>query len=123
MPFAMLGLLTCILPVLILRSKGPAFLFAPLFAVIAWNWWILLTMAYRVVLTDGGFLERVALARRVRTLPEDIREIGPDCTGQIGFFRVKYVGGKGRSINQITRFHEVILHIKSRNPLVVLKGC
>jgi hypothetical protein len=49
--------------------------------------------------------------------------VSPDRTGTIGFFTVKYVGGKVRFINQITGFHEVILHIKSRNPMVVLKGC
>jgi hypothetical protein len=122
-PFAMLGLFTCVVPVLILRSKAPAFLLVPLLAVVAWNWWVLLTLAYRVVISDDDSLEWVALARRVRTLPEDLREIGPDRSGQIGFFRVKYVGGKVRFINQITGFHEVLIHIKNRNPMVVLKGC
>jgi hypothetical protein len=123
MPFVMLGVFTCIVPVLILISNGPAFLLVPLFAVVAWNWWVLLTIAYRVIVQDDGGIEWVALARRVRILPEDIREIGPDRIGSIGFFTVRHAGGKVRFINQITGFHEVILHIKNRNPMVVLKGC
>jgi hypothetical protein len=123
MPFMMLGFFTCVVPFLILRSNGPVFLLIPIFAVVAWNWWVLLRIAYCVVIRDDGSMEWVAVARRVIMKPEDAREIGPDSTGTIGFFRIKYTGGKVRFINQITGFHEVILHIKSRNPLVVLKGC
>jgi len=89
----------------------------------AWNWWVVLTLAYRVVIQDDGTVEWVALARKVKMLPKDIREISPDSTGSIGFFVVKHVGGKVKFINQITGFHEVILHIKARNPVVILKGC
>jgi hypothetical protein len=95
----------------------------PVFAVMAWNWWVLLTLAYRVVIQDDGAVEWVALARKVKLLPEDIREICPDGRGGMGFFVVKHVGGKVKFINQITGFHEVILHIKVRNPTVILKGC
>ena len=80
-------------------------------------------MAYRVILHDDGLVEWVALGRRVKTLPEDIREIRPEKSGSIGFFVVKHASGKVRFLNQITGFHEVLAHIKSRNPTVVLKGC
>jgi len=123
MPFIMLGMFTFGMPALILTSGAPKFLMAPLFAVVAWNWWIILTLAYRVVIYDDGSIEWVAFARRVKVFPEDIREIGPDSTGSIGFFVVKYAGGKIRFINQITGFHEILVHIKSRNPNVILKGC
>lgn len=119
----MLGFLTFGVPVLILTSGGPIFAMILLIPVIAWNWWVVLTLAYRVVIQDDGAIEWVALARRVRMLPEDVQEISPDGTGSIGFFRVKHVGGKVRFINQITGFHEIILHIMSRNPTVILKGC
>jgi len=59
----------------------------------------------------------------VRVSPEDIQEIRPDRSGGTGFFEVKYVTGKVRFINQITGFHEVLAHIKSRNSAVMLKGC
>jgi hypothetical protein len=123
MPFVMLGVFTCGVPLLILTPDAPTFLLVPLFAVVAWNWWVLLTLAYRVVVHNDGVLEWVALARRVRTFPEDVREIGPDRIGSIGFFTVRHVGGKVRFLNQITGFHEVLVHIKNRNPMVVLKGC
>lgn len=123
MPFIALGLFTFGVPFLILTSGGPISTIIPLFAVMAWNWWVVLTLAYRVVIQDDGTVEWVALARKVRMLPEDVREISPDSMGSIGFFRVIHVGGKVRFINQITGFHEVILHIKSRNPTVILKGC
>ncbi len=122
-PFIMFGLFTFAVPFLILTSGGPTFIVIPVFAVMAWNWWVLLTLAYRVVIQDDGTVEWVALARKVKILPEDIREIGPDRSGSIGFFVVKHVGGKVKFINQITGFHEVILHIKARNPTVILKGC
>jgi hypothetical protein len=123
MPFVMLGIFTFIVPVFILTANGPAFLLIPILAVVAWNWWVLLRMAYRVVIQDDGSIEWVALAKRVKMLPEDVREISPDSTGSIGFFKVKYEGGKVRFINQITGFHEIIVYIKSRNSMVVLKGC
>ena len=123
MPFIMLGVFTFALPVLILTAGGPIFTMIPVFFVAAWNWWVVLTLAYRVVIQDDGAVEWVALARKVRMLPEDIREICPDSTSSIGFFKVRHVGGKVKFINQITGFHEVILHIKSRNPTVILKGC
>jgi len=123
MPFIMLGVFTFGVPILILSSGGPAFILVPLFAVVAWNWWVLLTLAYRIVIYDDGSLEWVALARRVRALPTDVREISPDGSGSIGFFVAKYKGGKIRFINQITGFHEVLVHIKNHNPMVTLKGC
>jgi hypothetical protein len=123
MPFVWLGFLTIGLPVFVLTSHGPIFILAPFFAFLAWTWWVLLTIAYRVVIHDDGSLEWIALIRRVKTLPEDVREIRPDRIGSIGFLVVKYAGGKIRFINQITGFHEVLVHIKNRNPLVILKGC
>lgn len=123
MPFIVLSILTFGAPVLILTSGGPTFLLVPLLAVAAWNWWVILTIAYRVVIHDDGSLEWVALARRVKVLPEKVREIGPDNSGGIGFFAVKHNDGKIRFINQITGFHEILIHIKIHNPMVTLKGC
>jgi hypothetical protein len=121
-PFIFLGLFTFAVPFLILIPDGPGFATMPMTLVVAWYWWVVLTLAYRVVIQDDGIVEWVALAKKVKMLPEDIREITP-VTGNIGFFKVRHVGGKVRFINQITGFHEVILHIKGRNPMVILKGC
>jgi hypothetical protein len=77
----------------------------------------------RVIIHDDGSIEWVALARRVKILPEEIREICPDRTGSIGFFVVKHAGGKIHFINQITGFHEILVHIKNRNSMVILNGC
>ena len=123
MVFIFLGLFTFAVPFLILIPDGPRFAAMPTALVVAWYWWFVLTLPYRVVIQDDGSVEWAALARKVRMLPEDIREISPDRSGNIGFFKVKHAGGKVRFINQITGFHEVILHIKSRNPTVILKGC
>jgi hypothetical protein len=124
-PFVVLAVFTVGFPILILEAEdGPPLLFVlPFIVIIGWQWWILLTLAYRVIVHDDGSVEWVALARRVKTLPEDIREVGPDSTGSIGFFRVVHASGKVRFLNQITGFHEVIAHIKGRNSIVVLKGC
>ena len=124
-PFVALAVFTVGLAFVILQAEeGPPFLFVlPFVGIIGWHWWMLLTLAYRVILHDDGSIEWVALARRVKTLPEDIREVGPDNTGGIGFFRVLHASGKVRFLNQITGFHEVIAYIKSRNSSVVLKGC
>jgi hypothetical protein len=123
MTFVGLGMLTFGAPVVVLTSDAPPFFLVPLLAVASWNWWVVLTIAYRVVIHDDGTLEWVALARRVKVLPENIRQISPDNSGGIGFFAVKHEEGKIRFINQITGFHEVLVHIKSRNPMVSLKGC
>jgi hypothetical protein len=108
---------------LFIVSKGPSPVVIVAFvAMMGWPWWVILTLAYRIVVHDDGSVECVALARRVRIPPENVREIGPDSTGG-GFFRILHTSGKVRFLNQITGFHEVIVHIKRRNPSVVLKGC
>lgn len=123
LPFVVLTAGSVILPWLVLRDpSGPTLLLVPLIGVVAWQWWAFLTIAHRVVIHEDGALEWVAFARRVRILPEDVVRIAPD-GGQIGLFTVRHTGGKVRFVNQITGFHEVLLHIKSRNPGVVLRGC
>lgn len=123
MPFVALGMMTFVAPVVILTSDGPTFLLVLLIPVAAWNWWVVLTLVYRVIVHQDGTIEWVALARRVKTAPEDVRQIAPDRTGSIGFFAMKHAGGKVRFINQLTGFHEVLVHIKQRNPTVSLRGC
>lgn len=120
-PFAMLLLLTVGVPIPLVKS-GPTLLLLPWLAIMSWNWWIMATLVYRVILHDDGTLEWVALGRRVQTRPEDIREIRPE-RGGIGLFVMKHADGKVRFINQITGFHEVLVHIKSRNQAVTLRGC
>lgn len=107
MPFVILDFFTGVVPFLILRSNGPVFLLIPIFAVVAWNWWVLLSLEYCVVIRDDGSIEWIALAMRVIMKPEEVREVGPDSTGTIGFFRMKYIGGKVTLINKITGFLEV----------------
>ena len=123
LPFVVLALMTLAFPAIILGSGGPIFLVIVVLAIAGWNWWVLMTLAHRIVLHDDGTVEWVALGRRVKVRPEDIREIRPDRSGGIGFFAAKCATGKVRFINQINGFHEVLAHIKSRNPTVVLKGC
>jgi len=123
LPFLVLTFITVAVPAIILGSGGPTFLVLPVLAIAGWNWRVVMTMAHRIVLHDDGAVEWVALGRQVRLSPEDIREIRPDRSGGIGFFAVKHATGKVRFINQITGFHEVLFHIKGRNPRVVLKGC
>jgi hypothetical protein len=111
------------LPAAILISGAPAFALVPVLAIAAWNWWFVLTLAHRVVIYDDGALEWVSLARRVRMLPEDVRRVAPERGGNIGLFVVRHAGGKVRFIHQITGFHEVLVHVKTRNPAVELRGC
>lgn len=122
-PFVVLTLCTVAPPAIILTSGGPTFLILPLLGVLGWNWWVVMTLAYRIVLHEDGTVEWVALGRSVRVRPEEIREIRPDRSGGIGFFTAIHTAGKVRFVNQITGFHDVIAHIKDRNPTVVLRGC
>ena len=123
-PLVVLTIVTVSFSVVILSAKGPPpFLIVPFLAIMGFQWWVILTLAYRVIVFDDGSIEWIALARRVRTLPEEIREISPDNGRGMGFFRVVHARGKVRFLNQITGFHEVIVHIKGRHPGVVLKGC
>jgi len=121
-PIVMLAFFIVGVPVILVIS-GPTFLLVPWLGIVGLQWWGIATLAYRVILHDDGLVEWVALGRRVKTLPEDIREIRPEKSGSIGFFVVKHASGKVRFLNQITGFHEVLAHVKSRNPTVVLKGC
>ena len=122
-PFIVLTLLTILPPIGIVRGNGPLPLAVLFLAVIGWNWWVALTIVYQVILHEDGSLEWVSLARRIKTAPEDLREIAPDRMGSVGFLMAKHSRGKVRLINQITGFHEVLAHIKGRNPAVVIRGC
>jgi hypothetical protein len=121
--FVVVALITFVAPVVFLRSGAPLFVLVFLLGMAAWQWWLLLTLPYRIVVHDDGAIEWVALLRRIKMLPEEVREIRPLRGGHIGFFVAIHSGGKVRFINQITGFHEVLLHIKTRNPQVILKGC
>jgi hypothetical protein len=123
MPFFVLVFLTTIPPIAMFKDPHAMIILLPFLAILLWNWYVLLTMAYRIDIGLDGTLEWVALARTVKMAPEEIREISPDMAGSIGFFSAKTDAAKVRFINQITGFHEVVAHIKSRNPSVVLKGC
>jgi hypothetical protein len=122
LPFVALVILTVVVPILVIRD-GPVFLLPMFLAIAGWNWWVVMTLAHRIVIHDDGVVEWVALGRRVKTLPEDVQRIAPDGTGSIGFFTATHARGKVRFINQITGIHEVLVHIKTRNPTVVLRGC
>jgi hypothetical protein len=122
LPFGVLAMLTVVVPILVIRD-GAVFLLPVFLAIAGWNWWVVMTLAYRIVIHDDGVIEWVALGRRVKTLPEDLQRIAPDRTGSIGFFTATHARGKIRFINQITGFHEVLVHIKTRNPTVALRGC
>jgi hypothetical protein len=123
LPFVALTVMTIAIPAIIFSSGAPAFLAVVVLAIASWNWWVLATLAHRIVVHEDGVVEWVALGRRVRVQPEQIQEIRPDRSGGLGFFMAKCGTAKVRFINQITGFHEVLVHIKGRNPRVVLKGC
>jgi hypothetical protein len=124
MPFVVLVIFTLLVPILLVSESGaPRFIVAIWLGAVAWQWWVVLRIAYRVLIHDDGTLEWVALARRVKMRPEAVQSIAPDRSGSIGFFRLTYGEGKVRFINQVTGFHEIVQHIKSHNPGVVLRGC
>jgi hypothetical protein len=124
LPFMALAAFTVGFPIAIFQEDGPPrLLVAPFLAILAWQWWVLLSLAHRIVIHEDGTVEWVALARRISTRPEAVQEISPDRSGSIGFFRMVHSGGKVRFLNQITGFHEVVAHIKAHNPTVILKGC
>jgi hypothetical protein len=123
LPFLLLAFLTVGAPIGVLGTGGPTFLLIPVLAIAGWNWWVLTTLVHRVLLHDDGLVEWVALVRRVKTEPEAITEIRPERLGSIGLFTVRHASGRLRFVNQITGFHEVVAHIKSRNPSVSIRGC
>jgi hypothetical protein len=124
LPFVALAAFTIGFPIALFQDDGPPrFLAVPLLAILAWQGWVLLSLAYRIVIQEDGTVEWVALARRVSTRPEAVKEISPDRSGSIGFFRMVHAGGKVRFVNQISGFHEVVAHIRAHNPTVILRGC
>ena len=124
LPFLVLTVFTVVFPAILATEQGiPRLLAIPALAFFAWQWWIFLSLAYRVLIHEDGTTEWIALTRRVSVRPEAVQEIGPDRSGSIGFFRMVHSAGKVRFVNQITGFHELVAHIKSHNPSVVLKGC
>ena len=78
LPLAILAIVSVAVPAAIVGSHDPWYVLLPVAGIIGWNWWVVLTWAYRVVLHDDGTIEWVALARCVRTRPEQVREICPE---------------------------------------------
>ena len=122
--FMVLALFSVVFLALSIQDEGPfRFLVVFLVAMVAWQWWIILSLVYRIVIHEDGTVEWIALARKVRMRPEDVREIRPDRSGHIGFLHVEWSGRKVRFVNQITGLHEVVAHIKAHNPTVLVRGC
>jgi len=106
------------------RGEGPPWFIGVFFlAVAGFNgyYWVL-RIPHRIDTAEDGHIEFISLVRRKRVAARDIRSIVPDA-GQIGFLSVRTDQGRIRILNQFDEFHEFIAWLKTKNPVVELRGC
>ena len=88
-----------------------------------WNgWYWLLSIPYKIIVSETGEITFVSLARRKKVNPGNIKSIKPE-SGQIGFLVVRTSHGKIRILNQFDGFHDLISNLKTNNPSIELRGC
>jgi hypothetical protein len=106
----------------LLGSKDPPLIVVALWCgVLAWNWYVLLTIPYEIRFDSGSRLSFRSLARTLTVSPLAIRSIKP-YGGAVGFFILRHDGGKIRLLSQFTGFHEIISRIKTENPDIQIVG-
>ena len=129
--FVFLGLvfMTLIVPVMYLThlgdlrstSRPPGFLVLPWLLIAAWNWFVVLTIPYKILLRDNGHAEFVSLVRTTNIAPVDFISIRPMVWGG-GFYVLRHRTCRLRLLLQFTGFHEFLSTIAAANPGLEIRG-
>ncbi len=94
-----------------------------LLAIVAWNYYWVLSIPHRITFSEAGEITFISLFRSREVPVSEIESIVPDPLQFFGFLVVKTQGRKIRIMNQFDGFHDLILNIKSLNPSVEFRGC
>ncbi len=89
--------------------------------IVSWYWYWVLSMPHTIGVSESGNVKFISVIRTRRTTFRDIKSIKP-YSSQFGFFIVKD-SGKIRLLNQLDRFHDFHLRLKTAYPAVELGGC
>jgi len=91
-------------------------------AVVGALWLKVLTIPHRIEVKSDGSFTFVSLLRRIPVSPQSVGSIKP-AGSRLGFFVLKYSGGRITLLGQFDGFHEFLSELRSSNPGVELRGC
>ena len=128
--FGMLGLLIVIGIFIIIadiffsEGDGPFWPISIFLIVLAgWNFYWIFSFPHQISVSDTGAITFISLLRRRQTNIAEIVSIKPDPSQFFGFLVVRTKNKKIKILNQFDGFHDFILNLKSKNPLIELRGC
>ena len=91
-------------------------------AIVGWNWYWILSLPYKITISETGEITFISLLWRRSISAAEIESIKP-AGSQFGFLLVRTSNRKIRFINQFDGFHGFIVNLKAMNPSVELRGC
>jgi hypothetical protein len=91
-------------------------------AMIGWLWYWILSIPYRIEVSETGEIEFRSLIRRRRMTPLEIVSVRPEASS-FGFLVVRGGRRKIRLLNQFDGFHDFLVSLKAANPTIELRGC
>jgi hypothetical protein len=90
--------------------------------LILWAAYFILTIPYKIIISNGDKIKLVSLANKKDFSPSDIKSIKPAFL-EFGFLTMQTIKGKTRIYNQFDKFHEFLDYLESKNPTVDIRGC
>lgn len=90
--------------------------------LILWAVYFIITIPYKIIISDSDKIKLVSLACKKDFSLSDIKSIKPAFL-EFGFLIMKTTKGKTRIYNQFDKFHEFLEHLESENPAVDIRGC
>ena len=105
------------------QGSAPPAIFAVFwFGFVAFAWYQVLSLPQAIIHHPDDSLEFRSIARKRIVHIGDLRVIEP-VPNQFGFFRFRHSNGKIVALVHFDGFHELLAHIKEKNPHVQLLGC
>ncbi len=106
----------------VLDPRFPRWILPFWFAVLAWIWYVHLSIPYALELTRDDLLVARSI---VKTTVIPVREVISIKAAplSLGFAKLKHEKGALRLITQMTGFYEVVYRLKALNPAVEVRGC
>lgn len=124
--FGVMLLMTIIAIALLVTTLGGGSEAGPPVAVIvvwcgfmAWNWYFLLGIPYRIELNGPEEIVFISLRKTVRTSAASIKSVK---TSGNNIYVLRYDGGKIRLVQQFTGFYKLLAIIEAANPLFETRG-
>jgi hypothetical protein len=88
-------------------------------AILAWNWFVVLGIPYRIEFNGPDDISFIALRKTVRTSAQSTQSV-KNTNG--GMYLLRYDGGKIHLFQQFTGFYKLLTAIEAANPRFETRG-